>query len=85
MTPEKTRSGREGYNIERILKENKTKIEVYVDVAQHLVDTLKYDQIVEEARFEEDMRKMAEMMATVTEGDQKHKWNKVVDILSPWK
>ena len=75
---------REGAKLRECLKSKGLGFDYYIEVAEHIVSTLKHDVIVQESRFEEDLRHLSELFAECGTPEHKEKWQKVKDLLSPW-
>lgn len=57
--------------------------EGYINVAEHVVDTLENDKYVLEDRFREDMKKLCEAMCKCATGEKEELWCEVADKLGP--
>lgn len=54
--------------------------EKYVNIAEHIVETISEDRYVLEDRIREDFLKLSRMMCKCTEGERKKKWCEVEEI-----
>ncbi len=71
-------------NVQKCLEDKGLDFNYYVGVTRHLQETLLQDKIIDEPRFEEDIRKLLEIFC-ICGDESKNKWCDTKEYLGKFK